>query len=245
MIKITKGAIAMVLAGSVTFSAANALLGQPIKRLTKEMAIPISADRKKADVINPAEKKDKPQTPAANVKDRPVIQVSLKNRNTNDMEVAAIQQNIEKSSSRTTTSSANTNVKTTTKPAATPIPIKSTKAPTTTSKFTTTRTATTTRPAASATTRPAASATTRPTASATTRPAASATTRPAASATTKPATSTKAPTTTSKPATTTPTKTTTTTATTTKTNRGQQVAQEAKETAESRRDTKENNGKKM
>jgi len=229
MIKITKGAIAMVLAGSVTFSAANALLGQPIKRLTKEMAIPISADRKKADVINPAEKKDKPQTPAANVKDRPVIQVSLKNRNTNDMEVAAIQQNIEKSSSRTTTSSANTNVKTTTKPAATPIPVKSTKAPTTTSKSTTTRTATTTRP----------------TASATTRPAASATTRPAASATTKPATSTKAPTTTSKPATTTPTKTTTTTATTTKTNRGQQVAQEAKETAESRRDTKENNGKKM
>ncbi|MFP5106821.1 hypothetical protein ACSU6B_08625 [Neobacillus sp. C211] len=231
MIKITKGAIAMVLAGSVTFSAANALLGQPIKRLTKEMAIPISADRKKADVINPAEKKDKPQTPAANVKDRPVIQVSLKNRNTNDMEVAAIQQNIEKSSSITTTSSANTNVKTTTKPAATPIPVKSTKAPITTSKSTTTR--------------PAASTTTRPAASTTTRPAASATTKPAASATTKPTTSTKAPTTTSKPATTTPTKTTTTTATTTKTNRGQQVSQEAKETAESRRDTKENNGKKM
>ncbi|MBT2733639.1 hypothetical protein [Bacillus sp. ISL-7] len=223
MIKITKGALAMVLAGSVTFSVANALFSHPIKQLTKEMAIPISADRKKADVINPKEKKDKPQTPAANVKDRPVIQVSLKNRNTNDMEVAAIQQNIEKSSSRTTTSSANTKVKTTTKPAATPIPVKSTKAPTTTSKSTTTR----------------------PAASATTRPAASATTRPAASATTKPATSTKAPTTMSKPATTTPTKTTTTTATTTKTNRGQQVSQAAKERAASQSNKKENNGKKM
>ncbi|MEY2196649.1 hypothetical protein AB7942_28635 [Neobacillus sp. BF23-41] len=153
MIKITKGALAMVLAGSVTFSVANALLGQPIKQLTKEIALPISADRKKADVINPAEKKDKPQTQAANVKnhDIAVIQVSLKNRNTNDTAVAAVQQNREKSSDRTTTSVANPRGTTTTKPVAKTIPVKSTKAPTTTRKPTTTKTA-----ATSATTKPAA-----------------------------------------------------------------------------------------
>jgi hypothetical protein len=221
MIKITKGALAMVLAGSVTFSVANALLGQPIKQLTKEIALPISADRKKADVINPAEKKDKPQTPAANVKnhDIAVIQVSLKNRNTNDTAVAAVQQNREKSSDRTTTSATNPRGTTTTKPFAKTIPVKSTKAPTTTSKSTTTRTA-----AIRTTTKPAAQ--------------------------TIPATSAKAPTTATTPTTsktsTTTTKTNkTTSATTTKTNRGQQVSQAAKEKAASQSNKKENNGKKM
>ncbi|MBT2722784.1 hypothetical protein [Bacillus sp. ISL-46] len=222
MIKITKGALAMVLAGSVTFSVANALLGdQPLKRLTKEMALPISADRKKADVINPAEKKDKPQTPAANVKDHDIaaIRDSLKNRNTNDTAVTAVQQNRGKSSDRTTTNPANPSETKTTTPVATSIPVKSTKAPTTTRKPTTTRTA-----ATRSTTKPAA-----PTA---------------------PATSVKAPPTTTTPTatktSTTTTKTnTTTSATTTKTNRGQQVSQAAKEKAVSRSDKKENNGKKM
>ena len=82
MNKLTKGALAMVLAGSVTFSVTNALLAdQPLKRLAKQIALPISADRKQADVINHAEKKVKLQTPAANVKDHDnaAIQVSLKN----------------------------------------------------------------------------------------------------------------------------------------------------------------------
>ncbi|SMQ84876.1 hypothetical protein SAMN05444673_6138 [Bacillus sp. OV166] len=219
MIKITKGALAMVLAGSVTFSVANALLGQPIKQLTKEIALPISADRKKADVINPAEKKDKPQTPAANVKDRPVFKVSLKNRNTNDTAVAAVQQNREKSSDRTTTSVANPRGTTTTKPVAKTIPVKSTKAPTTTSKSTTTRTA-----AIRTTTKPAA-----PTIPATSAKAPTTATTP----------------TTSKTSTTTTKTNKTTSATTTKTNRGQQVSQAAKEKAASQSNKKENNGKKM
>ncbi|PGY12070.1 hypothetical protein [Bacillus sp. AFS031507] len=215
MIKITKGALAMVLAGSVTFSVANALLGQPIKQLTKEIALPISADRKKADVINPAEKKDKPQTPAANVKnhDIAVIQVSLKNRNTNDTAVAAVQQSREKSSDRTTTSAANPRGTTTTKPVAKTIPVKSTKAPTTT------RTA-----AIRTTTKPAA-----PTIPATSAKAPTTATTP----------------TTSKTSTTTTKTNKTTSATTTKTNRGQQVSQAAKEKAASQSNKKENNGKKM
>ncbi|QIZ05472.1 hypothetical protein HFZ78_00715 [Priestia megaterium] len=220
MIKITKGALAMVLAGSVTFSVANALLGQPIKQLTKEMALPISADRKKADVINPAEKKGQPQTPRANVKDRSVLKVSLKNTDTNDTAVAAVQQNREKTSDRTTTSAANPRGTTTIKPVAKTIPVKSTKAPTTTRKPTTTRTA-----ATRTTTKPAV-----PTIPATSAKA--------------PTTSVKAPTTT--PTTSkTSTTTTSTSATTTKTNRGQQVSQAAKEKAASQSNKKENNGKKM
>lgn len=224
MIKITKGALAMVLAGSVTFSVANALLGdQPLKRLTKEIAVPISADRKKADVINPAEKKDQDQTPTANVKDHDiaVIQVSLKNRNTNDTAVTAVQQNREKSSDRTTTNTANPSETKTTKPVATTIPVKSTKAPTTTRKPTITKTAVT-----KSTTKPAA-----PTIPATSSKAPPTTTTPTA-------TKTKTSTTTTKT-------NTTTSATTTKTNRGQQVSQAAKEKAASRSDKKENNGKKM
>lgn len=220
MIKITKGALAMVLAGSVTFSVANALLGQPIKQLTKEMALPISADRKKADVINPAEKKDQDQTPTANVKDRSVLKVSLKNTDTNDTAVAAVQQNREKTSDRTTTSAANPRGTTTTKPVAKTISVKSTNAPTTTRKPTTTRTA-----ATRTTTKPAV-----PTIPATSAKA--------------PTTSVKAPTTT--PTTSkTSTTTTSTSATTTKTNRGQQVSQAAKEKATSQSNKKENNGKKM
>lgn len=201
MKRVTKGALAMVLAGSVTFSVANAMLDNSLtKQLVKENPFRITADRKKADIINKAAKKNIAEKPTTNGKDHEIAAVQASSKNSN-------QQNIEKSSSRTTTSAANTNVNTT------PKPVKSTKAPTTTSKSTTTRTA-----ATSATTKPAV--------------------------TTRPATSTKAPTT-SKPVTTTPTKTTTTTTTTTNTNRGQQVAQEAKATAESRRDTKVNNGKKM
>jgi hypothetical protein len=130
MNKITKGALAMVLAGSVTFSVANALLAdQPLKRLAKEIALPISADRKKADVVNQAEKKVKVQTPTTNVKDHDIaaIHVSLKNSN---MAKAAIQTDREKSSDRNTT----------TTPAATTKPATSAKAPSTTTTPTTTET---------------------------------------------------------------------------------------------------------
>ncbi|MEH7504442.1 hypothetical protein V7152_20915 [Neobacillus drentensis] len=151
MNKITKGALAMVLAGAVTFSVANALLAeQPLKRLTKEIAFPISADRKKADVVNQAEKKVKVQTPTTNVKDHDIaaIQVSLKNSN---MAKAAIQTDREKTSDRNTT----------TTPVATTKPEKSTKAPTTTKPVTSSKAPTTTKPVTSSkaptTTKPATS----------------------------------------------------------------------------------------
>ncbi len=139
MNKLTKGALAMVLAGAVTFSVANALLAeQPLKRLTKEIAFPISAVRKKADVVNQAEKKVKVQTPTTNVKDHDIatIQVSLKNSN---MAKAAIQTDREKTSDRNTT----------TMPVATTKPVKSTKAPTTTKPVTSSKAPTTTKPATS------------------------------------------------------------------------------------------------
>ncbi|MEH7306305.1 hypothetical protein [Neobacillus drentensis] len=242
MNKLTKGALSMVLAGSVTFSIANALLAeQPLKRLAKEIALPISADRKKADVVNQVEKKVKVQTPTTNVKNHDIaaIPVSFKNSN---MAKAAIQTDREKSSNRTTTTPANTNETTT--PTHT-IPVTSAKAPTTTSKSTSTRTDTT-----SPTTRPVAI----------TKPVA--TTKP--TSTTKPATSVKAPptTTSTKPKSVTTrktntaatktntknastTKTNTKSATTTNTNRGQQVSQAAKERAANRKATNENTGKKM
>ncbi len=232
----TKGAFAMVLAGAVTFSVANALLAeQPLKRLTKEIAFPISADREKAIVVNQPEKKD--PTPTTNVKDHDIAatQVALKNSHPATI---AVQANTKKLST--------TNKAPAVTPVATTVSVKNTKAPTTTTTSTKPRTATistTTKPRTNTT-----SASTKP--ATTTKPATS--TKPAT--TTKPVTSTK-PVTTTKPVTSTkPTTPTTsaakpsskpTTAATTKTNRGQQVSQAAKERAASRKATKENNGNKM
>ncbi|MFL6555217.1 MAG: hypothetical protein ACJ8MO_03775, partial [Bacillus sp. (in: firmicutes)] len=108
MNKITKGAFAMVLAGSVTFSVANALLVKTTpKRLTEVSALTISGDQKLVDVIKPAEKKAIDQSPTANVKDQGItaIQVSLKNSN---LAKAAIQTNRKTSSNRATIRPVNT-----------------------------------------------------------------------------------------------------------------------------------------
>ncbi len=57
MNKRTKGALAMVLAESITFSVTNALLGdQSSKRLVEEKALTTSENPKKSDVINQLEK---------------------------------------------------------------------------------------------------------------------------------------------------------------------------------------------
>ncbi|WP_374721403.1 hypothetical protein [Peribacillus tepidiphilus] len=227
MKKLTKGALAMVLAGSFTFSVTNALLvNQSSKKFTEENASTISGDPKKTGIISKAEKTVKDHTPTTNVKDGqtklshdiPAFQESLKNRNKSDMAIAAIQQNRKKFSKRTTTNPANTDTATTTKPAATAISSTRAKAPTTTTTPVTTGTNTT-----------------------------NVTTTPVA--TTIPSTSTKAPTATTTPTATgtnTTTSTTKTTSTTTKTtNRGQQVSQAAKEKAASHEDKKDKNGKKI
>ncbi|MEH7085550.1 hypothetical protein V7139_22815, partial [Neobacillus drentensis] len=136
MKKISKGALAMVFAGAVTFSVANALLAeQPLKRLAKEIALPISADREKADVIKQAEKTN--LTPTTNVKDhdRAVTQVSLKNSN---LAAAAVQLNTKNLSYKTTTNETPAPT-----PVATTVSVKSAKAPTKTTTPTKPRTDTT------------------------------------------------------------------------------------------------------
>jgi hypothetical protein len=90
---ITKGAIAMVLAGSVTFSVAHTLLGdQSSIRLAEENASTISGDPKKADIINQAEKAVKNQTPASKGKDQEMAALKVASNNS-EMNVATIQQN--------------------------------------------------------------------------------------------------------------------------------------------------------
>lgn len=224
MNKLTKGAFAMVLAGSVTFSVTNALLAdQPLKRLAKAIALPVSGDQKKAEVISKAEKTMKEQTPTTNVKDGQTKlshnQVAYKNINKSVIAIKANKQNTIKLSKSTTTIGASTNEATTAKIASKPTG--------TTTKRKTTTTVATTKPATSA----KAPTTTKPVTSAKVPTA------------TKPTTGAKAPTT-AKPATK-PTGSNTKTATTTTTNRGQQVSQEAKEKAASNRIQKENNVNKM
>lgn len=229
MEKLTKGALAMVLAGSVTFSVTNALLvDESSKRLTKDNALIISGVQKKADVIDHEEKTVKDQTPTSNVKDGqtkishdiPASQDAFKNRDKSDIAIADIQQDTQKISKSTTTN-----------PAVKKVTVTGIKAPTRTTASTATGTKTT-----SVTTKPEA----------TTKPATSpkATTKPATSpkAPTKPATSPKAPTRTTAP---TPTGTNSTTAATTTANRGQQVSTAVQEKAASLRDQKGNNGKEM
>ena len=226
MKKMTKGALAMVLAGSVTFSIANGLLAeQPLKRLAKEIALPISADREKANAINQAEKKD--QTPSTNLKDNEiaVTQGALKN---NQPAGKAVQVNTKKLSYKTTTNVTPT-------PVATTVSVKSTKAPIT--MTTPTKSSTATKPRTNTTSASTKTATTaKPTTS--TNPAT--TTKPATS--TNSATTTK-PATSAKPSTSTAAKSNSkaAAAATTKTNHGQQVSQAAKERAASRKAAKENN----
>ncbi|SFB02028.1 MULTISPECIES: hypothetical protein [unclassified Bacillus (in: firmicutes)] len=133
MNKRTKGALAMVLAGAVTFSVTNSLLVDlSPKRLTKEIASTISGDPKKGDIISKAEKAVKNQTPTTNVKedhseltqDITSLQVAVKRENNSDIKASNL--DTKKLSSSTTTNPTSTNETTST------IRTTSTKAPTTT-----------------------------------------------------------------------------------------------------------------
>lgn len=189
---LTKGALSMVFAGSVTFSVAHTLLGdQSSIQLAEENASTISEDPKKADIINQAEKVVKDQTPTTNGTDEQLnlasneapIQVALNNQTESAVAIADIQQNTKEVTEVTTTTPVNTNQTKPSTPAASSTPVTSTTSQTT------------------------------------------------------PATSTPAPPTTSPP-------TTTGNNATSASNYGQEVAQAAKEKAESRQENKGNNGKK-
>lgn len=132
MNKRTKGALAMVLVGSLTFSVTNALLAhQSSKRLGEEKALTILGYQKKTV---------KDQTPITNRKDVQTklshninaFQVSLKNKNKNDIVVAVIQQNTRISTVRTTTNPAHMNATRIITSAETTIPLTDAKAPRTT-----------------------------------------------------------------------------------------------------------------
>jgi|GEM_PF-2796060 len=270
MNKLTKGALAMVLAGSVTFSIANVLLvDQSSKRLIKEKDLTISEVPKRSDVINQGEKTAKDQTSATNVKDvqtKPshntaAFQAAIKNRSESDTTLVASHQNTERSTGKTITNSANTNTAITTMSAAT-----RGKEATTTTTSTTTATNATRAKAPTTTTAPAKTRTnTAGAKESTTTTAPTKTVTNTAGAKEAPTTATaptetvtntagakEAPTTA-----TTPTKTATNTTSATKktTNHGQQVSQNAKAKAASSQNKKEkvrgpqnkkeNNGKKM
>ncbi|MDF2787160.1 MAG: hypothetical protein K0S80_258 [Neobacillus sp.] len=130
---LTKGALSMVLAGSVTFSVANTLLGdQSYIRLAEENASTIAEDPKKADIINQAEKTVKDQTPATNgTAEQPIlasndapIQVALNNQTESVVATATIPQNNKELTEGTTPKPIHTNQTTTSTPSApsTPVP---------------------------------------------------------------------------------------------------------------------------
>jgi hypothetical protein len=133
---ITKGAVAMVLAGSVTFSVAHTLLGdQSSIRLAEENASTISGNHKKADIINQAEKAVKDLTPTSKGKDQEMaaLKVALNN---SEMNVETIQQN--SISKNNTKNPSDRNRIITAMPAVTTITSTSAKEPTTTTTTSTT-----------------------------------------------------------------------------------------------------------
>ncbi|PWW31058.1 hypothetical protein DFO73_10252 [Cytobacillus oceanisediminis] len=135
---LTKGAFAMVLAGSVTFSVTSALL---VERLTEEHALAVFGNQKKRYVISQAEKTVKAQTSKTNGKgdETKLSQKALKISNKNNMEAAATQQNTKKISKSTATTTSKVK-ETTTTAALKTTSVASTKAPTT--KATSTQTET-------------------------------------------------------------------------------------------------------
>lgn len=132
---LTKGAFAMVLAGSVTFSVTNALL---VERLTEEHALAVFGNQKKEYVISQVEKTVKDQTLKTNGKDDQTklsheisaSQVASKSSNKNNMAAAATQQNTKKISKSTATATSKVNETTTTAVLKT-TSVASTKAPAT------------------------------------------------------------------------------------------------------------------
>lgn len=135
MNKRTRGAFAMVLAGAVTFSAANALLATPtVKRLVKEHALTITSDYKKQDIISQTDKTAKDQTSPTNLND-----VQIKSSPNLALDKTANQQKTESVTKSTAVNQVNAKTTTTpvsaqtpaTTPAATPKPVISAQAPTT------------------------------------------------------------------------------------------------------------------
>lgn len=123
MKKLTKGALSMVLAGSVTFSVTNALLGDPSsKRVVEENAFTNSGDQKEVDEFKRKTVKD--QSPTQNLRDEqteptqnnPPIQVAFNNNNESDVAIAASPPNSTQIAADTTINPANVNTATTTKP---------------------------------------------------------------------------------------------------------------------------------
>ncbi|WP_026582016.1 hypothetical protein [Bacillus sp. J33] len=217
---LTKGALAMVLAGSVTFSFTNSwLIEQSSKFLTKENAFILSKVQKKEDVISQKEKTVKDQTLTANVKDDqsklsqdiPASQAADKNNN-NHLAEAAVQQDTKKISKSSTTA-----------PVSKTMPVKSSKAPAAKPSTTATGTKTAKAPEVNETS-----------------PSVVNTTSPKAPEVNQTSPKTPKTKTEIKPAGTSPNS-----AAATANNRGQEVSQAAKENAASARDTKENNGKNM
>lgn len=126
---LTKGALSMVLVGSITFSVAHTLLGdQSSIRLAEENASIISKDPKKADIINQAEIAVKDQTPASKGTDHEIAALQVA-ANNSEMNAATIQQN--SSSKNITTNTSDTNKIITATPTVTPITSPSVKEPTT------------------------------------------------------------------------------------------------------------------
>ncbi len=230
---LTKGALAMILAGAVTFSVTNSLLvDQSSKLLMKENALRIFEDREKEGIISQAEKTVKDQTPTMDVQkgqtklsnDSP-NNTAIESKNMSNMDQAASQQNTKVLKTSTTTNLASTNETIITTPAVTTKPKTSVKSSTTTQRETGTTSGPTTTTAEAT---PETSERPTPTVSKPT----------AAAAETKPKTSKKETTTTTPPK-----KTNQNSELTTTTNRGQEVSQSAKEKAANQIDEKENNEK--
>ncbi|WP_409304119.1 hypothetical protein [Peribacillus sp. SCS-155] len=268
MKKATKGALAMVVAGAVTFSISSALLVDPIpKKIIEENTLIRSGDQEKTAVNKQAEKpvaertyinkmkaganvlsedKSLEKTSKANVA-APAVKRNTETFSKNNNTIIRTSEKINKTSSKTTLAASGTKARTTV----------------TVSSATGTRpTNTASAPAsklmpATSTKAPTTTASSKPTGTNKTSTAAAPTSKPAPSASTKaPVTTTASKPTSAKTTNTKPTlaakkaaaapkgnadKSTTPAAA----NRGQQVSQAAKEKAANKPDKEENNGKKM
>lgn len=218
MNSLTKGSLAMVLAGSVTFSLANALfIDHSSTRVLKEKPLAISRDLKSEDV-SLGEKKTKIQGPTASEKHGQtnpsrghLISNTVSNSSNKTGNDVAIQQNTKISNENTTT-----NPKNGEKPTTKPLAVKKTVIETVEKPQ-----------KVMTSTMPPRTNTTSKTTSPNTNPA--------------PVTSNKETTETTIQTPTNPGKTSQTTSV----NHGQQIAQDAKEKAVSHRKQKEDSGKKM
>lgn len=129
MRNLTKGAFAMVLAGSVTFSVTNALLiDQSSKRINEENTLTESRNPIREDVNGQLDKTVKDQSVTTNEKevqttvsnDTATFQVPVNNTNKNDSVIETTQQNTKKININTTPNPASTSEARTTTTASKP-----------------------------------------------------------------------------------------------------------------------------